>query len=255
MTKLKNYFSFDVMSYAKPEPDATQVAMPQHTHFGWLTEELAALGLPAQVRYSICPVEDCADCRNHKVGYKARAIESTKYELKHKCKCDECFKYTVDYYWRKSLYAFRPELEYNPPHPPTFLKPRTQKAKGVLGLKAEGFATFNVPSAQLFQNPQDIAAQKLWVEAHGTWFVRPCPVRPRHGFVESREAKTVDEIVKIMVKTLAADPKGEILLLPKIIGNASAVWLPESGTITVGPSNDGATKGYDTLTLPLLPKS
>lgn len=82
-------------------------------------------------------------------------------------------------------------------------------------------------------------------------FARPCPKRPRHGFIESRTVRTVEEIKKLMNKVLKEDPEGELLLgshYENVISNAVCV---SSGLLSVGPGNDGATGGKDSVSFPI----
>ena len=72
-------------------------------------------------------------------------------------------------------------------------------------------------------------------------FIRPCPVRPRHGFVDSRRVRNWRDMVKIAQETLDADPDGELLLTKFISADASAVLTPS--TFSYGGGNDGATSG------------
>jgi hypothetical protein len=95
----------------------------------------------------------------------------------------------------------------------------------------------------------------------GCVFVRPCPVRPRHGFVDSRcvtvpmkvghesAKQMINEIIAIYHEATANDPKAELLLMPYMPAQFNLVVTPSQ--VTVGPGNDGATSGHDTITLPV----
>ena len=72
-------------------------------------------------------------------------------------------------------------------------------------------------------------------------FVRPCPVVPRHGFVDSRVVKCWQDMVKIAQETLDADPDGELLLTTFIPAVSSAVLTPN--TFSYGKGHEGATSG------------
>lgn len=80
-------------------------------------------------------------------------------------------------------------------------------------------------------------------------FARPCPVRPRHGFVESRVVEDKDGLVKVCKETFEADPEGEVMCCSPIDAVYNAVWVPS--LLTVGKGNDGATSGKDVVTFPL----
>lgn len=70
-------------------------------------------------------------------------------------------------------------------------------------------------------------------------FARPCPVRPRHGFVESRLVRNEKELLALLCETLEADPLGEVMLMRKLSGHASAV-ATDAGVVW-GKGNDGVT--------------
>ena len=87
-------------------------------------------------------------------------------------------------------------------------------------------------------------------------FCRPCPTKPRHGFIDSRTCKSAESIRKIYEQTLEEDAGGELILMQQAHADLSAVWTPES--YSIGCGNAGATSGRaTTLALPhdeLIPK-
>lgn len=72
-------------------------------------------------------------------------------------------------------------------------------------------------------------------------FARPCPTTPRHGFVDSRPVSTLAELMEVINETVKADPNGEIVVMPIVRADLSAVITAHS--IGIGPGNDGATAG------------
>ena len=72
-------------------------------------------------------------------------------------------------------------------------------------------------------------------------FARPCPVHPRHGFVESRVVKTAEELRDLAVETYAEDEKGEIIIMPYY--DVPFSFVQSSNIITVGRGHDGVTAG------------
>lgn len=80
-------------------------------------------------------------------------------------------------------------------------------------------------------------------------FFRPCPMRPRHGFVDSRVCRTEDDVRALVAETLAADPEGEIVVQPLVDAQWSAIVT--STAVSVGPGNDGATAGNKSTVYPL----
>ena len=72
-------------------------------------------------------------------------------------------------------------------------------------------------------------------------FARPCPVVPRHGFVESRLVKNVHELEALFEETRREDPLGEMIVMDKLTGLFSAVMTATG--VAWGLSNDGVTGG------------
>lgn len=125
--------------------------------------------------------------------------------------------------------------------------PRTQKAKGVAYLN--GVDAFRVPPFALAQTPEQVAIAFDNLQPRNL-FARPCPVRPRHGFVDSQPVATVEDALRVFDQARAADPDAELLLMPHLRAIQSAVLTPNA--ISVGESNDGVTgKGTGVVTLPL----
>lgn len=90
-----------------------------------------------------------------------------------------------------------------------------------------------------YHMPQDISENT---------FARPAPTRPRHGFVESRVVEDWDDLLSLYREAVAQDPDAEIILMPKIIGNYSAVAT--NAGVSWGKGNDGATSGEGSLFIP-----
>ena len=72
-------------------------------------------------------------------------------------------------------------------------------------------------------------------------FARPCPMTPRHGFVDSRVVRTAKEALDLLAETLRADPRGEMILMPRYTGTYSAV--ANNAGIVWGFGNAGVTSG------------
>lgn len=131
---------------------------------------------------------------------------------------------------------------------------RTQKATGVRMLSEYGW---NVVEHRLVSSAESLPGE--WEYANAYWgigtygqktiFARPCPVRPRHGFVDSRPVKTLEEAQEVFSLAQASDPEAEMLLMPTINADLNAIWTP--GHFVVGPGHDGATSGHDSFTIPL----
>ncbi len=122
---------------------------------------------------------------------------------------------------------------------PVEYKPRTQKAKGLCALRDAYLCTENF----IVHPIEDVRPSQLV-----GYFVRPCPMQPRHGFVDSRLIESLDAAEKIIEETKAADPQAEIICMNKVDAKHSGIFTP--GLLTIGRSNDGATTGRDALQLP-----
>ncbi|MBI2756168.1 MAG: hypothetical protein HYX52_05600 [Chloroflexi bacterium] len=130
---------------------------------------------------------------------------------------------------------------------PLTAPPRSQKAMGVAALQRSELLT---PPSCLIRTRRQ--AEYAWsiMASTGQAFARPCPVRPRHGFVDSRPVYNLAELLGVMKETRRADPEGEVLLMPTIAATHSAIWRP--GLLVGGASNDGATSGKDSFSFPLV---
>lgn len=86
---------------------------------------------------------------------------------------------------------------------------------------------------------------------HGKVIARPCPVTPRHGFVESRIVTTVKDLQDVCQETYAADPRGEVLVMPFIENATYSAVLTDTG-LSIGSGCDGATAGKDAVLVPCI---
>lgn len=120
---------------------------------------------------------------------------------------------------------------------------RTQKARGIAAL-ARSFGLSSVPPFRVHR------ASAVPPEALLGYFARPCPMRPRHGFVDSRVIHNLDEGANLIEETIKADPEAEIVTMPAIDAAHSGVWTP--GMLVIGQGHDGATTGTSAWTLPAL---
>lgn len=144
------------------------------------------------------------------------------------------------------------------------IEPVSQKARGVFGLAdivkehRKDFPVSMIPPHFLITDLKQLES-KEWTEhelaKRDEIFVRPCPVTPRHGFVESRPIKSdgngaiATGIKEIFLSAKAADPDAELLIAEPVQCKWSAVWTPHS--IVFGNGNDGATAGKPFLRLAL----
>lgn len=122
---------------------------------------------------------------------------------------------------------------------------RTQKARGISVLKNSGF---EVPDSKLYRIEH--LKTKTQLEKLVGKFVRPCPVTPRHGFVDSRPITSVDEARSLVKETKLADKLAEFVVMPFIDAPYSGIWT--DGQLCVGKGTDGATSGKNSTTIPIL---
>lgn len=134
------------------------------------------------------------------------------------------------------------------------LMAKTQKARGFVAL-AE-MDTIRVPTPyRVFGSREEIVGINT-KSLPNRLFARPCPIRPRHGFVESRgidksDPAFIDKLTEIWEETVKADPESELLLTPRIDAKFNMILTPTR--MAVGTGHDGATAGKNgSIALPLL---
>jgi hypothetical protein len=128
-------------------------------------------------------------------------------------------------------------------------QPRTQKAKGILFLGAQGYS-LGVQVAQikwLIQSDEDVDCAAAMLPA----FCRPCPETPQHGYIDSRVVKTKEDLKALWKQVHEDDPKGEIMMMEFIKPSLNMIWTPS--LLAIGKGHDGATAGKDTISIPLVP--
>ena len=74
-------------------------------------------------------------------------------------------------------------------------------------------------------------------------FARPCPMKPRHGFVDSRIVKSWKDILDIYKETIAEESEGEVILMRPLSGKYSGVAT--NAGVVWGSGNNSATNGDD----------
>lgn len=138
--------------------------------------------------------------------------------------------------------VWKPVTPYSPPPETGKVDyPKTQKAKGMKILRENYFP---IPDFHIW-NPTKVSPAELIGR-----FTRPCPIRPRHGFVDSRIVRTEEEAKAVIAETLAADPESELITMPFINAPFSGIWT--EGYLAVGLGTDGATAGKTAITVPVL---
>lgn len=125
----------------------------------------------------------------------------------------------------------------------------SQKVLGLKKLKTMGIGSvLNVD--RVVKTEGEIDSYLAHLDSSWKKFARPCPIRPRHGFVDSRVVTNRGELVQVLNETLAADPEGEVMLVEFLENTThNMVWTPSS--LTVGEGIDGATAGKNVVVFPL----
>lgn len=130
---------------------------------------------------------------------------------------------------------------------------RTQKVRGLRTLAAVLTHHTSTPFRLLphlsLEEVKEIEEAGLNVIYTYPIFARPCPVRPRHGFVDSRVVKNFKELKALWIETLEADPLGEVMIALMIDAQYNAVITPQF--LSIGRGHDGATGGRKTYQIPL----
>ena len=150
------------------------------------------------------------------------------------------------------------------------LQAKTQKARGFVNLATRGMAVPQPYYLVLDEADIEYVVKSALDRGLYKMFVRPCPVRARHGFEESRVVEfivkgsyssddravaynaVVDQVRKIFAAANEADEehKAELLLLPYVEAKHNLVITPSR--MAIGPNHDGATAGYDSISVPLM---
>jgi hypothetical protein len=157
--------------------------------------------------------------------------------------CTSCNNtWNIAGYWKSACPQCGVACSVRKPRP---MEPRTQKAKGIMSLMGAGLGEA-VQIQRLLQSPEDISIVK---SSGYPFFARPCPKTPRHGFVDSRVVNSPEELKQVIKETFAADPEGEVVLMPFMAAELNYVWVPSF--LTIGAGHDGATAGKNTIRIPL----
>lgn len=127
-------------------------------------------------------------------------------------------------------------------------QPVTQKAKGVMLLRRH-LPNHGSHATMGLWGPGEVRLLPYEEPPKLPAFARPCPVRPRHGFVDSRPVASFQELLQVWGEAKAADAEAEMLVMGRLTGRFSAVAA--NAGVTWGEGNDGATgTGKRALVIP-----
>lgn len=126
--------------------------------------------------------------------------------------------------------------------------PVTQKARGINALATlAGRAGYgvtgrvNIKELLPYTFPDFHARESF----DAPFFARPCPRRPRHGFVDSRGVTDSKDLLLLFQEATAADPDAEVLVMSRLTGCFSGV-ATNSG-VTFGMDHAGVTGKGDVI--------
>ena len=128
------------------------------------------------------------------------------------------------------------------------MKIKTQKAKGV-SISAisdlNAGAILNIWRGRIVNDIKKISGPF-------PAFARPCPTKPRHGFVESKIVNSKSQATSLFKEAIKADSNAEMLLGPPIDAVVSAI-VTGDGLLSLGKGHDGATSGKDSFSIRVAP--
>lgn len=139
-------------------------------------------------------------------------------------------------------------------------KAKTQKARGVMYGLEDLFAFNNQKNYYgltrfMKRAKHTVILKEEDIKYNGKLpcFARPCPKKPRHGFVDSKVVKNNKEILKMWKEARKIDPEAELILGPYVPSvKYNAVYV-SSGSLSIGIGNDGATGGKNAINFPVAP--
>ena len=127
--------------------------------------------------------------------------------------------------------------------------PITQKAKGVFLLQNKK-TVLNLLGLQLSVNKHLVfkAIHEFGPSCFNfPVFVRPCPVVPRHGFVDSVVCKDHKTLNQVIENTRKVEPNAEVLITKPLEAHHNVVFA--GNHLSIGNGNDGATSGTNCSSL------
>ncbi len=139
--------------------------------------------------------------------------------------------------------------------------PQTQKVRGILHINRRvrmdyGLNRFisTVPVLAVYKAATGKRISKPLFQLNG-WlagrdvdakaFMRPCPIKPMHGFLESKPVASQKVVKAYCKKVSELDPKGELIIMPWVPASSSAIVT--EGLVSIGMGHSGATSGQQTF--------
>jgi len=132
---------------------------------------------------------------------------------------------------------------------------KTQKAQGIVsGLpylhNSQGYERL-MWFCDYMKHNTIVSKDEIQFIAGFPYFARPCPQKPRHGFVDSRTVQNNYELSNLWDEVMKQDSQGEIVLGQHYSNvDYSSVYV-NSGVMSIGAGNDGATGGKNSISFPV----
>lgn len=119
---------------------------------------------------------------------------------------------------------------------------KTQKARGISLMSHGSLHGFPFPFASTPKREKLIILPHEFPASHQfPLFARPCPEKPRHGFVESRMVHDAQGLLDVFAEARNADPLAEVVCMPKLTGKVSCV--ANNAAVYFAEGHAGATSG------------
>jgi len=119
---------------------------------------------------------------------------------------------------------------------------KTQKAKGIVTLYEYRHGTSTTISRSVgyeLLETTSVYPYNKDLSKYKHLFVRPCPTRPRHGFVDSRVVQGIYQFNNVVMAAKSVDPQAEFICMELANGNNSALLTPD--LLTLSNARTGCT--------------
>lgn len=126
--------------------------------------------------------------------------------------------------------------------------PLTQKARGIYFLRHGYFMRLRSVGVTSIGVRHRVYIYPYEYDIIFPVFARPCPLRPRHGFVDSHQINNGRELLYFLDEVKTVDPEAEIVFMDPLHGHISAVATNAGVSWGFGPA--GATEGTEAQSIP-----
>jgi len=106
---------------------------------------------------------------------------------------------------------------------------------------------------KFFPHPDTIFKGSILFSYSMRTFARPCPITPRHGFVDSRIVTSEEQAKELLEDAKRVDPEAWLATCYYVDSTHSAILVADAGHLAISIGNAGATGGEKSLCLPVVP--